>query len=204
MLKKLIIHMPDNTPGLDGIVKGDLLLLSTEALEWLAKFYTAIEQGAKLPEASCAARMAFLSKGEDDLDPKGFRGLSILSCVYRIWGVATLQRLQGWITTWEKDGLLPAPPSLSALRMPGLSSAPSWSVTSSWARMSLGVVLISTSASIKSAANFLSSSARSVDAPLAPSLPMSPSTASAFILTRLLVGSVNPTTTPAGSPRAAP
>ena len=85
MLAELIQAMPDNTPGLDGVRKGDLLLLSPSALEWLAKFYTAIEQGAKWPEATCAARTAFLSEGEDDLDPKGFRCLSILSCVYRIW-----------------------------------------------------------------------------------------------------------------------
>ena len=32
-LKELLQVMPDNTPGLDGITKGDLLLLSDEALE---------------------------------------------------------------------------------------------------------------------------------------------------------------------------
>ena len=51
------------------------------------------------------ARTAFLSKGDNDLDPKGHRGLSILSVCYRLWGVATLQRLQGWVASWEDDAI---------------------------------------------------------------------------------------------------
>ena len=46
MLAGIIEAMPDNTPGLDGIRKGDLLLLSPFALEWLASFYQTIEAGA--------------------------------------------------------------------------------------------------------------------------------------------------------------
>ena len=87
--------MPDNAPGIDGITEGDLLLLSDDALEWLALFYQELENGMPWPSCSNIARTAFLSKGDDDLDPKGFRGLSILPVCYRLWGVATLQRLQG-------------------------------------------------------------------------------------------------------------
>ena len=57
------------------------------------------------PTCSNIARTAFFSKGEDDLDPKGYRGLSILSVCYRLWGVATLQRLQGWVASWEDDAM---------------------------------------------------------------------------------------------------
>ena len=71
MLAEIIAAMPDSTPGLDGIRKGDLLLLSPYALEWLASFYEAIENGAAWPKLLKQARTAFLSKGEDDLDPKG-------------------------------------------------------------------------------------------------------------------------------------
>ena len=92
MLAEIIAAMPDSTPGLDGIRKGDLLLLSPLALEWLASFYQAIENGASWPKLLKQARTAYLSKGEDDLDPKGYRGLSLLSVCYRIWAVATLQR----------------------------------------------------------------------------------------------------------------
>ena len=75
MLADIIAAMPDSTPGLDGIRKGDLLLLSPYALEWLASFYQAIENGAPGPTLLKQARTAFLSKGEDDLDPKGYMGL---------------------------------------------------------------------------------------------------------------------------------
>ena len=105
MLAGIIEAMPDNTPGLDGIRKGDLLLLSPFALEWLAAFYQAIEAGAAWPSVLKQARTAFLSKGEDDLDPKGFRGLAILSVCYRIWGVATLRRTTSWVQSWQTDDL---------------------------------------------------------------------------------------------------
>ena len=36
LLSELIDAMPDNTPGMDGVRKGDLLQLSPKALEWLA------------------------------------------------------------------------------------------------------------------------------------------------------------------------
>ncbi len=62
--------MPDNTPGLDGITKADLLLLSDEALEWLALFFRELERGMAWPTCSNIARTAFFSKGEDDLAPR--------------------------------------------------------------------------------------------------------------------------------------
>ena len=63
MLADLIQAMPDNTPGLDGVRKGNLLLLSPYALEWLASFYQAIEAGAPWPSCLRQARTAFISKG---------------------------------------------------------------------------------------------------------------------------------------------
>ena len=75
----LIKALADNTPGLDGIAKADLLLLSDEASDWLALFFQKLERGVPWPTCSNIARTAFLSKWEDDLDPKGYRGLAILS-----------------------------------------------------------------------------------------------------------------------------
>ena len=105
MLAGIIEAMPDNTPGLDGVRKGDLLLFSPYALEWLPAFYQAIEAGASWPKVLKHARTAFLSKGEDDLDPKGYRGLAISSVCYRIWGVATLRRTFAWVQSWQTDDL---------------------------------------------------------------------------------------------------
>ena len=46
-----------------------------------------------------------MSKGEDDLDPNGYRSLAILSVCYRIWGVATLRRSSSWVQSWQTDDL---------------------------------------------------------------------------------------------------
>ena len=84
-LAQAIQDMPDNTPGTDGIRKGDLLILSPSAIWLLTLLLQAIEKGAAWPDAAATARTAFLSKGEDDLDPRGYRGLAILSKLYRMW-----------------------------------------------------------------------------------------------------------------------
>ena len=78
-LAQAIHAMPDNTPGTDGVMKGDLVILSPNAIWLLTLLLQAIEKGAAWPEVVATARAAFLSKGEDDLDPRGFRGLAILS-----------------------------------------------------------------------------------------------------------------------------
>ena len=52
----IIEAMPDNTPDLDGIRKGNLLLLAPFALEWLAAFYQVIEAGAAWPSVLKQAR----------------------------------------------------------------------------------------------------------------------------------------------------
>ena len=63
-LKALIKAMPDDTPGLDGIAKADLLLLLLfdEALDWFALFFQELERGMAWPTCSNIARTAFLSK----------------------------------------------------------------------------------------------------------------------------------------------
>ena len=65
--------MPDNTPGLDSTTKGDLSLISWQGAVLLCELFAAIEGGAKWPTVLTLARTAFLSKGEDDLCPTGFR-----------------------------------------------------------------------------------------------------------------------------------
>ena len=70
-LAEAILQMPDNTPGLDGVRKGDLLALSPPCLRQLADLLNAIEGGAAWPKPTLVARAAFLSKGEDDLSHQG-------------------------------------------------------------------------------------------------------------------------------------
>ena len=203
MLRLLITHVPDNIPGLDGVAKGDLMLLSDLALDWLAKLFMAVEGGASWPQCSNVARIAFISKGEHDLDPKGFRGLSILSVCYRLWGVATLQRLQGWIASWETD-------SLFAGTSKPVGAEDAWCLFSAQlendrlygrctTRGSADIPNFSTS----SVGSCWSTCAASVASPLAPWPPTRPSTRLASIITPLRGGWGRRTGTPVGSLRAA-
>ena len=104
-LADAIIAMPDNAHGLDGVRKGDLLILSPHCLDLLAKLLDAVEQGAPWPWPVNQARTAFISKGEDDLSPQGFRGLAILSKLYRMWAAIRLRHCDDWVATWRDPGL---------------------------------------------------------------------------------------------------
>ena len=61
--------MLDNSPGLDGVLAGDLKAISPLAADWLASMLNATEKGAKWPAACNPARIAYLDKGGDTLDP---------------------------------------------------------------------------------------------------------------------------------------
>ena len=98
-----IQDMPDNTPCTDGIRKGDLLILSPSAIWLLTLLLQAIDKGAAWPDAAATARTAFLSKGEDDLDPRGYRGLAIFSKLYRMWAVIRLRHSKCWIHSWASE-----------------------------------------------------------------------------------------------------
>ena len=86
-LKEAIQRSPDNAPGLDGVLASDLELLSDVALQRLVDMLEAIEDGAEWPDQTLAGRTAWLDKSdgpEPSLDPLDFRGLTILSKVYRL------------------------------------------------------------------------------------------------------------------------
>ena len=179
------------------------MLLSDLALDWLAKLFMAVEGGASWPQCSNVARIAFISKGEHDLDPKGFRGLSILSVCYRLWGVATLQRLQGWIASWETD-------SLFAGTSKPVGAEDAWCLFSAQlendrlygrctTRGSADIPNVSTS----SVGSCWSTCAASVASPLAHFVHTAPSMLAAATTVPLLGGLGSLTTTPVASRRAA-
>jgi hypothetical protein len=98
----------DNSSGLDGICQADLQILSPLALEWLAAMLNAIERGAKWPEQMLVGRTAWLDKTEGpepSLDPMEYRGLAILSKVYRLYAAIRLRHLQPWVKNWEHEEL---------------------------------------------------------------------------------------------------
>ena len=107
-LKQAIDHVPDNAPGLDGVHEGDLASLSDHALQWLATLLNTIEEGAPWPDQTLIGRTAWLDKTdvpEPSTDPLDYRGLAILSKVYRLYGVIRLRHLHPWINTWEYEEL---------------------------------------------------------------------------------------------------
>ena len=107
-LKDAIHCSPDNSPGLDGVLATDLEMLSDAALQRLADMLNLIEDGADWPQQMLAGRMAWLDKTdgpEPSLDPLDYRGLAILSKVYRLYGVIRLRHINEWIKTWEKHEL---------------------------------------------------------------------------------------------------
>ena len=93
-LSAAIQAMPDNTPGTDGVRKSDLQILSPNCLYLLTKLLQTIEGGAPWPIPTNTARSAFLSKGEYDLCPQGFRSLAILSKIYRMRAGIRLRHLK--------------------------------------------------------------------------------------------------------------
>ena len=107
-LREGIQECKDNAAGLDGVLASDLKLLSSKALEWLASMLNSIEQGAEWPKQTLAGRTAWLDKTdgpEPSLDPLEYRGLAILSKVYRLYAAIRLRHLQPWVQNWEKEEL---------------------------------------------------------------------------------------------------
>ena len=92
--------MPANTPGLGGVRKDDLSVLSPYACQCLADMMNAIDGGCPWPKQCTVGRLAFLSKGGDPLDPLEYRKLSMLSKVYRLHMSIRLKDLAPWVDTW--------------------------------------------------------------------------------------------------------
>ena len=46
-----------------------------------------------------------MSKREDDLDPRGYRGLAILSKLYRMWASIRLVHNKAWVQSWASEDL---------------------------------------------------------------------------------------------------
>ena len=98
----------ENASGLDGVQASDLQLLSNVALEWLACMLNAIEGGDAWPQQTLVGRTSWLDKTdgpEPSLDPLEYRGLAILSKVYRLYAAIRLRHLQPWVKNWEHEEL---------------------------------------------------------------------------------------------------
>ena len=100
-----ISAMPDNTPVLDGFATSDLQCCSFSAAHWLGALYNTIEQGASWAETLKYNRTAFLGKGGDPLSPLDYRGLTMLSKVWRLYGSIRHQDLKEWASTWASDDM---------------------------------------------------------------------------------------------------
>ena len=107
-LREGILASPDNATGLDSVSAADLRLLSPLALQGLATMYQAIEGGDAWPKQTAVARTAWLDKTEGpipSLEPLEYRGLAILSKIYRLYFAIRLGDLGPWIKGWEEPEL---------------------------------------------------------------------------------------------------
>jgi hypothetical protein len=70
--------------------------------------YQAIEAGAEWPEQAAVARTAWLDKtkaASPSMDPLDYRGLAILSKLYRLYFSVRLKDLKPWVQEWEEEEL---------------------------------------------------------------------------------------------------
>ncbi len=86
-----------------------------DIMEEFAYLLRAIEKGADWPKGTLHARAVFLAKtDEPSLDPINYRNLTILSVLYRKYGVVRLRNLRPWIEEWKLDNLYAGIPGLGA------------------------------------------------------------------------------------------
>eukprot|EP00969_Alexandrium_andersonii_P184611 8156079-Alexandrium_andersonii.AAC.1 len=65
-----------------------------------------IETGASWPEQLLTVRCCWLAKKAwHSPDPLHYRGLLVMSALYRAWAKAKLGGLQAWISSWEDPAL---------------------------------------------------------------------------------------------------
>ena len=98
---------PGSAPGVDGWTYCDLALLPDSALEVLAQFFGALENGAPWPSAMVRVRAVLLPKDPDDpADPMAYRVLKITSAIYRLWAGTRLYQMRPWVQTWDHPALV--------------------------------------------------------------------------------------------------
>ena len=141
--------------------------------------------------------------GEDDLDPKGYRGLALLSVCYRIWGVATLRRSAPWVQSWQTGDLY-------AGTTAPLGAEDAWYIVNLQVEDAKlqgkdisGGALIYTTVSIRSSSGCSVVCLKWLASPLIPSTLMPTSTPPASSTTQLVGDSGSHTSTHAASPKDA-
>eukprot|EP00969_Alexandrium_andersonii_P100775 4445389-Alexandrium_andersonii.AAC.1 len=76
------------------------------SLRSLADMLNRIEAGARWPPQLTQVACTYMAKkGLSAFDPLGFRGISILACVYRTWAKLRLRHAQAWVRSWQHPGL---------------------------------------------------------------------------------------------------
>eukprot|EP00969_Alexandrium_andersonii_P145694 6443472-Alexandrium_andersonii.AAC.1 len=89
---------------MDGWRPSELRAIPLLPCEWLSCMLARIEEGAAWPSQVTQINCAFVAKGkEHDVNPLAYRGLAIISIIYRTWSKLRLADVQRWVRTWQHD-----------------------------------------------------------------------------------------------------
>eukprot|EP00969_Alexandrium_andersonii_P371498 15479640-Alexandrium_andersonii.AAC.1 len=101
--------------GLDGWQPSELSCVPMCACNMLARMLRRVESGAAWPKQMSVVLTAFVAKGaEHSADPLSYRGLSLLSAVYRSWAKLRLRQLRPWLDSWKHPAMFSAVPGVGA------------------------------------------------------------------------------------------
>eukprot|EP00969_Alexandrium_andersonii_P086526 3814764-Alexandrium_andersonii.AAC.1 len=98
LLKQAFARNSPSAPGADSWAPAELQVIPLVACEALSRMLLRIEQGARWPAQLLTSKCVFLSKtATPSMDGLQYRGLMIMSIVYRTYCKVRLRQLDQWI-----------------------------------------------------------------------------------------------------------
>ena len=111
-------RLGNRVPGIDGWRYKEFARLSPKARHFLLALLQAVEQGSPWPQQLLLSKAAFVSKEGAEphvaQSPLGYRILSILPTLYRVWGSIKAHQLRDWAKTWDPGGIFSGVPAKGA------------------------------------------------------------------------------------------
>ena len=93
--------MGNTAAGMDAWAPAELRDIPRQATQWMAAMLNRVEKGMKWPSDITKARVAYIAKEQGSVtDPMQFRGLTIMSAIYRVWAKQRLHMLEPWVRQW--------------------------------------------------------------------------------------------------------
>eukprot|EP00969_Alexandrium_andersonii_P217008 9585073-Alexandrium_andersonii.AAC.1 len=106
---------------MDGWGPLELGSIPMEASSVLARMLMAIEGGCRWPQDLTHASCAYMAKAPTFSPiPTEYRGISVLSIIYRTWAKLRLFQMRSWQQQWKHEALHAGVPGLGFTRCVGL------------------------------------------------------------------------------------